>query len=408
MAIGPTAQRFRFHLAFPHRPISGVASPSVVLFLALFASQAGVLVMAPILSDVAAEFGVSIAEAGQLRILAAPLAAVVAIAAGRALSRYSPRALIGAGSALLAVGSLASAAAPTFTFLAIAQIPMWAGIAVLLAAGIAATASWTAPERRTRVISHAFAGAPAAWIVGMPIIGLVASIDWRLAFVALPLPAALLAGLAVLARPGDGPIASPVSSVLGLLAVGPARRWALGELFANSAWAGTLVYSGVLFTETYGTTSAETGVALALVAVAYLAGNRWGGTVSAPAARGAMLQGSVAAALAVALTWSLTVSLPITVALFAAAAMITARRMVAGTVYGFAVAGELGREVGTVRATTTQIGYLIGSLAGGIAIAIGGLGVLSVVYAALFLGATLPYVTVRSARRLEPALASAR
>ena len=47
-------------------------------------------------------------------------------------------------------------------------------------------------------------------------------------------------------------------------------------------------------------------------------------------------------------------------------------RTVSGTVYGFSVAGELGREVGTVRAVTTQLGYLIGALVGGAAIAIGG------------------------------------
>ena len=50
----------------------------------------------------------------RLRILAAPLAALVAIAAGRSLVRFSPRALLGVGSALLAFGSIASAIAPTF------------------------------------------------------------------------------------------------------------------------------------------------------------------------------------------------------------------------------------------------------------------------------------------------------
>ena len=83
-------------------PTSSLGSPSVVLFLALFASQTGVLTLAPILSDVAADFDISIAQAGQLRILAAPLAALVAIAAGRSLVRFSPRALLGVGSALLA------------------------------------------------------------------------------------------------------------------------------------------------------------------------------------------------------------------------------------------------------------------------------------------------------------------
>jgi DHA1 family inner membrane transport protein len=385
-----------------------LASPSVVVFLALFASQAGVLVMSPILSDVAADFGVGIAEAGQLRILAAPLAALVALATGRALSRFSPRALIVAGSALLAFGSLASAIAPTFVLLAVAQVPMWAGIAMLIAAGVAATASWSAAEGRTRIVSHAFAGPPAAWIVGMPLIGLVASVNWRLAFVALPLPAAVLACLAAARRPADAPIAGPAGSLKGLLGLRPARRWALGELFANCAWAGTLVYSGALFTEIYGTSPAATGVVLAIIACAYLAGNRWAGGLRPDRARRAMLQGSVAAAIAVALTWSFTRSLALTLVLFAITSAVTAARTVAGTVYGFAVADDLGREVGAIRAATTQIGYLIGSLLGGIAIAFGGLGMLSLVYAPLFVAATLPYIRVRKPSRLEHALGTAR
>ena len=154
---------------------------------------------------------------------------------------------------------------------------MWAGIAMLIASGVAATASWSAPEQRTRIVSHALAGPPSAWIVGMPLIGLVASINWRLAFVALPLPAAVLAFVAAARRPPDTPIAGSGSSLTGLLGLRPARRWALGELFANSAWAGTLVFSGALFTETYGTSPAATGIVLAIIASAYLAGNRLGG-----------------------------------------------------------------------------------------------------------------------------------
>jgi len=96
----------------PARRRDLVASPALALFLALFASQSGVLVLSPILSDVADDFGVSIATAGQLRIVAAPLAAAVALLAARSLVRFSPRAVMGAGSALVALGSVASAVAP--------------------------------------------------------------------------------------------------------------------------------------------------------------------------------------------------------------------------------------------------------------------------------------------------------
>jgi hypothetical protein len=68
------------------------------------------------------------------------------------------------------------------------------------------------------------------------------------------------------------------------------------------------------------------------------------------------------------------------------------------------VAGELGREVGVARAVSTQLGYLIGSLAGGGAYALAGFDGLGVVFGGLFLASTLPYVAVRVARR--PAVAT--
>lgn len=383
--------------SLPSRLTARLGAPSTVLFLALFASQSGVLVLSPILSDVAADFGVSVAMAGQLRIVAAPLAAVAALVAGRALTRYSPRALLGVGSALLAVGSVASAVAPTFWFLALAQVPMWGGIATLLAAGVAATASWCAPEDRTRTVARMFAGPPAAWIVGMPAIGLVAGSHWRLAFLALPLPAAILAGLALAARPADTPLAATDTSLRRLLGRVEARRWALGELAANAAWAGTLVFSGALFTELYGLAPAATGLVLAATAVGYLVGNQLAGRTAADRARGAMLEGSVAAGVAVGLAWAFTPGVVVTAALFAATAALAASRTVAGTVYGFSLAGGHGREVGVVRAVTTQLGYLIGSLVGGIALTVGGFALLAVGFGGLFLASTLPHVVGRSA-----------
>ena len=50
-------------------------------------------------------------------------------------------------------------------------------------------------------------------------------------------------------------------------------RWLASELLANAAWAGTLVYAGALFAESYGTSTRLTGGLLAVAAVAYVAGN---------------------------------------------------------------------------------------------------------------------------------------
>src|SRR5918911_3305314 len=158
------------------------ASPATALFMSVFTSQAAVLVLSPILVDVARDFDVSTAVAGQLRIVAAPVAALVAILVARAGGRLPYRLLLAGGAGLVAVGSVASAVAPSFEALAIAQIPLWVGVATLVAGGIGAAGSWSALEERTRLVARSLAGAPAAWIVGMPTINWVAETDWRAPF----------------------------------------------------------------------------------------------------------------------------------------------------------------------------------------------------------------------------------
>jgi predicted MFS family arabinose efflux permease len=162
-----------------------------------------------------------------------------------------------------------------------------------------------------------------------------------------------------------------------------------------------LVFSGALFTEVHGASPAATGLALALMAAVYLAGNQWAGRAEAGRARRAMLEASVAGAVAVALTWAYAPSIAVTLVLFGAAAFFAAARTVSGTVLGFAIAGDLGREVGSIRAATTQLGYLIGSLAGGIALAVGGFEALALAFGGLMIASTVPYVCVRATCRAQ-------
>jgi predicted MFS family arabinose efflux permease/ribosomal protein S18 acetylase RimI-like enzyme len=299
----------------------------------------------------------------------------------------------------VALGSVAGALAPSIATLAHAPEPLWAGISMLLTAAIAASAAWSTPESRTRVVATMYAGPPAAWIVGMPLIGVVAEVNWRLSFLVLPLPAALLAGLAAVGRPHDAPLAATGTSLRDLLRRPAPRRWALGELLATSAWAGTLVYSGALLTDGYGMTTTATGVALASVAVAYLLGNQLAGNGTADRARSTTLATSVVGAVADALVWAFTPAVAVTLVVFAISGAMVATRTVTATIYGFSVAGDLGREVAAARAVTTQLGYLVGSLAGGAAFALGGFPALAVAFGGLLLASTLPYVSFRPRRQ---------
>ena len=78
-------------LAVPRVRVS--ASATVLLFMSVFTSQAAVLVLSPILVDVARDLHVSTAVAGQLRVFAAPVALVVAVL-GCALGRTVPVAVL--------------------------------------------------------------------------------------------------------------------------------------------------------------------------------------------------------------------------------------------------------------------------------------------------------------------------
>jgi predicted MFS family arabinose efflux permease len=377
-------------------------TPSVVLFMCVFTSQAAVLVLSPILVKIAEDMNVSTALAGQLRIFAAPVAALVAVLLARYGGAYPLSWILVGSSALVAVGSVASATAPSFLALALGQLPLWIGVAGLVAGGIGAAGVWSTPEARPRVVARALAGAPAAWVAGMPVIGLVSGASWRFAFLAVPLPAAIVTvGLVLASRPSDERRGS--ASLPALLREPGARNWAFGELLAMSAWAGTLVFSGALFIETYGTSPEVTGLLLAAVAVAYLGGNALGGYIRGDCRlRRGLARANVVAAGAIAATWILTPNVFVTLSIFGAAGVVVAARTVIGTTYGFALAGERKLEVGAARAAITHVGYLVGSALGGLAFAVGGRNAVGIAFSILFLVAAAPYRAMWAARCSPP------
>jgi predicted MFS family arabinose efflux permease len=361
--------------------------------MCVFTSQAAVLVLSPILVEIAQDLHVSTAVAGQLRILAAPVAALVAVLLARFGGSFPLRWILFVSTSLVALGSVASAAAPSFLVLALGQLPLWIGVAGLVAGGVGAAGVWSTPDERGRVVAHALAGAPAAWVAGMPLIGLVAGSSWRFAFLAVPLPAAIVTAALVLAARSPE-LSRGSASLPALLREQGARNWALGELLAMSAWAGTLAFSGVLFIETYGTSPKVTGLLLATVAVAYLGGNALGGKIRGSCyLRRFLARANVVAAAAISATWILTPNVVVTLCLFAAAGVVVAARTVVGTTYGFALAGERKLEVGAARAALTHLGYLIGSLLGGAAFALGGHTAAGIAFGLLFLLAAWPYLS---------------
>ncbi len=369
-------------------------TPRVVgltLLTALAASQAALVVLNPLLPDVAHDLDVSIATAGQLRTVSGLAAGVAALATGLLAARLGLRELLLAGAAVLAGGSLLSAAAPTFAVLVVAQALAGVGIGVSYSAAVAAVAEWAPPGERSRVLALALLGPPLAWIVGMPLVGVIGEVSWRLAWAVVPISLAVVATVLLLGRVGTPPASTRVS-VRSVLTYPGVARWSIGELFAFSGWAGALVYTGALLVESYDLSIAATGLALGFGALVYVPGNllfrRW---VDAHG-RVLLVALALAAAVTVALMGAVRPSVWVSVTLFSILCFIAGGRTLAGSARGLGLAPELRLGVTGVRTAALQSGYFVGAAVGGVALASGGYGAVGAAFAALFVAAAVPHL----------------
>jgi predicted MFS family arabinose efflux permease len=359
----------------------------VLLFAAMFASQASLIAITPSLEQTAAELGVSTATAGQLRTVSGLAAAVAAVLAARFAATLGLRRMLAGGCAVLAFAAGLSAVAPSFTVLAVAQAFVGIGVAAVVGTAGAAAAAWVAPEERTRTLSWALNGQAGAWVVGMPIIATVSSASWRYAWLALPLVAALLAAVAVARGGRRGTHEETPVGVREALRDRAIRRWASAELLANAAWTGVLVFAGALFTQTYGTNVVITGLLLAMAGGSYIAGNlvarRFVGSDGTQAA----VAFGLALAVVTVMLGGLRVSPAVTASLLVASAFLAGGRNLAAVSFALRVAPERRVSVNGLRVITNQVGYLVGAGLGGVALALGGCTALGVLLGGLFAGA---------------------
>jgi predicted MFS family arabinose efflux permease len=364
---------------------------ALTLFLSLFAAQAAVIAITPVLADVASDLDVSTATAGQLRSVSGFAAGMAALTMGSLSARFGLRDLLLIGLTVLAAGSLASAAAPAFAVLAAAQIAVGAGLAVVLSAALAAAAAWSREDERSRLLSWALIGQPSAWIVGMPIIGLVGEASWRLSWLAVPFVASVLALVAVHARCPDV-ATEPGRGTWTLLRRSPVvAGWALGELLAFSGWAGTLVFAGALLVESYESSPATAGVLLGVAAIAYLPGNMLGRRLVGDRSRMLLAVLPLVAAALVAVFGAYRPAVWASAAFFCALTFVVAARVIVASAYGLHICEQRQIFAMRIRAAATQFGYLLGAVLGGVALAAGGYAALGVTFSVLFVLAALPH-----------------
>lgn len=361
---------------------TGSSATAGVGTLALVTAAVTGIVMAitmvgPLLLDLAAEFGVSLGEAGLLAAVTALPWALAAPFAGLLSDRLGRRPMIVLALGGMSVASLAASAAPSFEVL----------LALRLLAGLfgsfgppsllAAIGDLFPPEKRGMAMGWLNMGFSLAAVAGVPLVGAIGGLfGWRWAFAAT---GATLLGLALLVRlrfPAPRPAHAGASvltiyrSVLGVPLLGNVLA---ANLLERGIFNAATLYLPPFLMLSYGLSAVAVAPSLSLVAGGMIVGNVLGGWLGDRTSKAGTF---VVAQLLAGTIGLLLFGLPL--GLLATA--------LAGALFGLANAASrpaflaLGTELSTrhrgallgLLSLTNQAGVVVGSALGGLAIGLGG------------------------------------
>ncbi|MBD2894381.1 Purine efflux pump PbuE [Actinomadura sp. RB99] len=189
------------------------------LSLGYFALGTASLAVIGLSGPIAADLRVSAATVGTLVTVFSLVFALAAPVAAIAMGRLDRRQVLLLGLALMTVGGVASAVAPTFAALASARVVAGLGAAIFGPAA-SATGSMIVPlEQRPRALAVVFGGMTAATVLGVPMASAAGTtIGWRAAMAAVVVLTLVAGGLLVVLLPpvpaGPAPTARAFAGVL--------------------------------------------------------------------------------------------------------------------------------------------------------------------------------------------------
>ena len=154
--------------------------------VAMFLVQSVTLMLSPLLVDLAAEFGVSVAAAGQLAAVTFAAWAVSVISVGPISDSFGRRSVAVTGLTFLSISVLASAFAPTFGVLLALRVVTGLSGGMIPPNSMAAVADVTVPAKRAWAFGLLMAFASLSGVVGVPAVAVVASAGgWRVPFLVI-------------------------------------------------------------------------------------------------------------------------------------------------------------------------------------------------------------------------------
>lgn len=386
----------------------------VPLVLATTATQASIVVLAPIIVAVGHDLDHSVSAIGQARTILSGTAALASLRIGSSIDRVGVRRTIIRGAVLALAGLALTAAAPNLAVFYAGHVLVGLGVASLLSGGFAGAGAWFDARDAAWALGFVVGSQSIPWILGNPLVGLLTdAVSWRLAyavpgaFVVAALVAALWAPRERLAPAGDGEPAG----VGQVIADPSARRWAVAELVAYSVWTAELTYIGAFYVKEYGVREALVGVLLAVGSFAFLISTlntdrivRRVGARRPLIVASALAMGSVAAVI-----FNVTPSVAFTLCLFFVMALCAGVRTTGSSALGLSQLPSQPGSMMAARSAAAQFGYMVGAILGGVVLAVADFGTLGfVLLGGLGLSALLVLRVHEPERRATVAAAPAR
>ena len=159
------------------------------LIVSQLAIQPPYMLTGLLLVDIALTFGISVGVAGQIRTLSSIVAVVSALIMGALSIRFKHKSLLMTGLLFISISALGCSLAPDFYTMLVCYPITGLGMFMVRPMINTLIAEHFPLEKRAGAIGWTAAGGALAYLIGSPVIGLIAVIGgWRLAFLGFVLP----------------------------------------------------------------------------------------------------------------------------------------------------------------------------------------------------------------------------
>jgi predicted MFS family arabinose efflux permease len=356
-------------------------SPSLLLMLlsvGVFLNFTVLVMLGPLLVDLAKEFRTSVALTGQLAAATGLTWAPTAFLAGPISDIYGRRLIILMGLILMIIGTLSSALAWNYGSLLAFRLLTGVGAAVIPPNSIATVVDIFPPERRGKALGWLISGVGLGAAFGIPTVALLTDVGgWRLPFYALGTVLLILWGMLWVWFPRSQIESGYASTFIShFREVGSeAVFWYLltANCLMNMVFMGLSSYLPAYLMQIYRMNAGETALPLMLAGLGVIAGSLMGGRVAGHGHRLRLISVSfLVGALVVSLVFTTHISAWITVGLsFGAVGLMFVSTPVAALLLT-ELAGQSRATATGMFVVSNQLGVLGGASIGGLMLSLGG------------------------------------